>query len=171
MTTSDPDQAWRPLVAALANDDVLAAYARMVLGDDVSPALEALRPAKRSRVLDALTQAGLVSSAGNGTEPERVTDAFTRLLATARVRPRIGIERFIRDGRLERYPVVAEERRTVLSWIAQHVLQPGEVVTEAQINERLTVFTRDFVTLRRYLVDLELVERSRDGAAYALVVE
>jgi hypothetical protein len=55
--------------------------------------------------------------------------------------------------------------------IAQRVLSEGEVLTEKELNGRLRAFTEDVPLLRRHLVDAELVERTRSGSEYALVVD
>lgn len=41
----------------------------------------------------------------------------------------------------------------------------------SSVSDALKVFTRDFVTLRRHLVDFGLLGRIRSGTSYALVVE
>jgi len=53
--------------------------------------------------------------------------------------------------------------------LARHALQaiePGVTYAEKQLNERLQPFTDDTATIRRALVDLGLLQRTPDGAAY-----
>jgi hypothetical protein len=170
MTTSnEASDAWRPLVAALANDDALETYARMILGASAQEAMEPVPAKKRARVLASLRAAGLVADGQGEADAPVVARPFAALLASAPVAPRASLDRFIVDGRLDRYPMNADDRLAVLTWIANHALYPGEELTEVQVNERLKVFTRDYVTLRRYLVDAELLERTRSGSSYALV--
>lgn len=89
-------------------------------------------------------------------------------------RPRaVGPERFLTaDGRIDRYPVRDAERREVLRWVADRALPPGVIWTENEINELLAPFAPagDVAVLRRYLVDAELLERTRSGSQYARVV-
>jgi hypothetical protein len=44
-----------------------------------------------------------------------------------------------------------------------------EDLPEAALNERLAQLTDDVATLRRYLVEAEVVERFPDGSGYRLV--
>jgi hypothetical protein len=43
----------------------------------------------------------------------------------------------MRLGRIERYPANMTERRELLAWIVSEAIEPGEHLTEKQINERL----------------------------------
>ena len=162
------DGQWRPLVAALANDRVREVFARLTLGADADTALESLSPSRRRHVVETLRRAGLITD-----DLPADGDAFARLLASAPATPRpAGVERYLaRDGRLAGYPSSPNERRELLTVLARRVLRPGEVLDEHGINERLAALTDDVAVLRRYLVDHELVERTRSGTAYALVAE
>lgn len=71
--------------------------------------------------------------------------------------PNTGVDRFLRLGRIDRYPDSAADRRQLLAWIVGETIQPGEDLTERQVNERLLSYTDDEVLLRRYLVDFELL--------------
>jgi hypothetical protein len=155
---------WRPLVAALANEDLRRVWARMVLGADEADAVAGLSPSRARRVRDGLRNAGLVGADG------RVgADAFRAALAAAPapVRP-TGVERYLREGRIDRYPASQSERRDLLALIASRAFRTGEVLTEAEVNERLAAFHDDVAVLRRYLVDFELLVRTRSGSSYAL---
>ncbi|OFI37767.1 hypothetical protein BIU82_07840 [Arthrobacter sp. SW1] len=80
-----------------------------------------------------------------------------------------GVERFLRkDGRIDRYPRKQDARRLLLEWVAGKVLKHGERLDERSFNERLSEYSDDYVMLRRYLVDAQLVERTPDGSAYFL---
>jgi hypothetical protein len=159
---------WRPAVAALANPHVRHVFAQVVLGVGTDLLGAELGRSRRRRALDTLLAAGLVREV----EGRVVEDphAFARVLAAgARPRP-TGPERFL-DGRghIDRYPSDAGERRRLLTLVAEQVLTPGEVVTEAVLGERLARFGPDTATLRRYLVEEELLERTRSGSEYARV--
>jgi hypothetical protein len=114
--------------------------------------------------VQTLARAGLLGGDG------RVSGGvFRDLLAAAAPPRREGIDRFLVDGRIVQYPSNPAERQALLQRVAASVLEPGEVVDEAGINERLAAFHDDVAVLRRYLVDAHLVERTRSGTEYALV--
>jgi len=153
---------WRGVVAALLNPDLRAALGELTA--DVR-----LTNTRRQRALQRLADLGLVEIDPDGSAT--FTDAALRALLAEAVTPRpTGPERFLDGhGRIARYPVRAPERRALLTWVAERVLSPDEVVDEPALNERLMAFTDDTAALRRYLVDHQLVERTRSGSEYALV--
>lgn len=156
---------WRPILAAFANDDTRSAYARIVLGETVDGALSGLSPSRRRHVLGMLTGAGLVDA-----DAQVDTTVFARVLA-AHARPKVeGVDRFLRsDGRIDRYPSNHRERGALLRHVAERALRQGEVLDEKELGERLSAFTDDVAVLRRYLVDHDLLERTRSGSEYARV--
>lgn len=159
--------AWRPLAAALANEATRTAYARIVLGDP--DPLAGLAPSRARHVGEALLRSGLVIER----EGALVADdaALKEMLATDAPRP-TGVARFLRpDGRIDRYPTNAAERRDLLVAVAGEVLAPGEVVTERELTDRLAAHADDVALLRRHLVDHGVVERTRSGSEYALAAE
>lgn len=165
-TPEGPD--WRPLVAALANPHARRLWAQVVLGADHEKVGAGMGASRSRRAVAALVDAGLLAEV-DGRLVER-TDTLGRLLAAAgRPRPR-GPERFLTgSGEIDRYPVDAGERRALLELVARQVLEPDEVVSEAELGERLRRFSADTATLRRYLVEAELLERTRSGSEYARV--
>ncbi|MEW2012895.1 MULTISPECIES: DUF2087 domain-containing protein [Microbacterium] len=162
------EDAWRPLVAALANDRVREVFARLTLGADADEALEGLPPSRRRHVVETMRRAGLITD-----DLRADSGAFARVLASAPAPPRpTGISRYLsREGRLTGYPSNTDERRELLTLLAARILAPGEVLDERGINERLEAVTDDVAALRRHLVDHDLVERTRSGTEYALVVD
>lgn len=158
---AEPDV--RPVLAALNNPATRRVYAQIVLeqgdpGDDLSPS-------RRKSALETLLSAGLVA---DGEGRWTATDVFRGLLAAAprRARP-TGVERFLTpNGVIDRYPANAKERRDLLAHVAEQILPGGEVLTERELNERLERHSTDVATLRRYLVDHDLVRRSPDGSRY-----
>ncbi|HEY8641333.1 MAG TPA: DUF2087 domain-containing protein [Candidatus Dormibacteraeota bacterium] len=68
---------------------------------------------------------------------------------------------FMPDGRLLAIPAKNRKRRVVLSWLADH-FRPAERYPESVVNEILSRYHPDYATLRRYLVDEELMHR-QDG--------
>lgn len=158
---------WRRVVAALANSDARTAYAQIVLGTEFPAVLAGLKDQRRNRAVAALLDAGLVErdAAGELVAPEAI---FRDLLARQpRRQAKSGVDRFMRLGRIERYPANMAERRELLAWIAREAIQPGENLTEKQVNERLLSYTDDVVLLRRYLVDFGLLERTASGSSYS----
>jgi hypothetical protein len=156
---------WREVVAALADPVRRAVYAAVVLGASAESGVEHDIPAKkRERALAALVRAGLIEPSGDGYIATET--ALRQLLAASATPTREGVDRFVRDGRIEQYPARPSDRAAVLEWAAGRVLSAGEVLTEREINDRLERVTGDVATLRRYLVDERLVARSADGAEY-----
>ncbi|WP_374009002.1 DUF2087 domain-containing protein [Leifsonia sp. LS-T14] len=158
---------WRAVVAALANTDARKAWAWLIVGSD-APAT-GLSPAREARALDLLRSAGLVRLVDGSPEPDEAV--FRRLLAAAAdAQPRpAGVQRFLRaDGRIDRYPSSATDRRELLAHVAHSVVQADETVSEPELTERLARFSDDPVALRRYLVDADLVARTPSGSEYRL---
>jgi hypothetical protein len=149
---------WRRAVAALADPTRRAVYAGLILGAEVD-----IPSKKRETALAALEAAGLIARDGTV-----IDDAFKELLALEPAVTKTGIDRFIKDGRIEQYPARPGDRAEVLDWAAGQLLKKGETLTEREINERLDALTKDVATLRRYLVDAGLVVRDSAGAGYSL---
>lgn len=158
---------WRRVLAALANNDARTAYAQIVLGAKLPDVLAGLKDQRRSRAIAALLESGLVErNAAN--ELEAPTAIFRDLLAQQpRRNAQTGLARFMRLGRIERYPANVTERRELLAWIASEAIKPGEHLTEKQVNERLLSYTDDVVMLRRYMIDFGLLERTASGSSYS----
>jgi hypothetical protein len=155
---------WRRVTAALANRDARTAYAEIVLGEDV---LADAKEQRRTRAIAILLEAGLVDrTASNGYHASETV--FRELLTQQPKRqPQTGVDRFLRLGRIDRYPASAADRRELLAWIVDQAFRPGENLTERQVNERLLSYTDDVVLLRRYLVDFGLLERTASGSSYS----
>lgn len=60
--------------------------------------------------------------------------------------------------RLIRIPAQRKKRLAVLRWLAEE-FQPGRRYTEAEVNRIISRRHPDFATLRRYMVDEELMQR------------
>ena len=153
---------WRRVMAALANRDARTAYAQIVLG----AATPGPTGQRRDRAIAALLDAGLVErTAGN--ELEASESIFRDLLTQQpKRRPQTGVARFMRLGRIDRYPANQAERRELLAWIAEETFEPGEEFTERKVNERLLSYTDDVVLLRRYMIDFGVLERTPSGSSY-----
>ncbi|WP_278236010.1 DUF2087 domain-containing protein [Isoptericola sp. AK164] len=75
--------------------------------------------------------------------------------------------RFLVDGRLDRSPRRWRDKVAVTRYLAT-VAMPRllEPISERDLTDRLAELARDPVALRRAMVDLGLVSRTRDGAEY-----
>lgn len=145
---------WRRIVAALDNGYRRSVYSEVVLG------MHGLASAKRDRAIATLRDAGLVDAAGNA-----IPDIFARLLAEHPPVTRTGVQRWLRDGTIDSWPAKAEQRLELLEWAVVRV-EAERDLSEAEINEQLATVTRDVATLRRYLVDAGLLNRTADGTRY-----
>lgn len=144
---------WRRIVAALTDERRRRAYAELVLGVPTT-----LTEKEHRRAVRALEDAGLVA------DGIVVDDAFARVLAEDPPSPRQGVERWLRDGRIEQFPAHPTDRDALLAHVATR-LPEGEH-SERTITEALGGLTDDPVTLRRYLVDSHYLVRSPDGHVY-----
>jgi hypothetical protein len=68
---------------------------------------------------------------------------------------------FDADGHLKEIPVGQTRQRFVLEHLVT-TFEPGVEYPEKEINERLKAFHPDFATLRRYLIDHQLMARSNN---------
>ena len=68
------------------------------------------------------------------------------------------LDAFVRDGRITSLPATRSKRRVLLDWLAQD-FEPGQRYSEARVNAILERRHPDAATLRRYLVDEELLDR------------
>jgi hypothetical protein len=69
---------------------------------------------------------------------------------------------FVRNGRITLMPAKHTVRLLLLDLVAQ-AFEPGRRYDEASVNEILKGLYDDHATLRRYLVDEELLSRTPDG--------
>ena len=158
---------WRRVMATLANSDARSAYAPIVLGAKLADVLPGMQDQRRNRALAALLGSGLVERNADGgmVAPESI---FRDLLAhQPRRQAQSGLARFMRLGKIERYPANVAERQELLAAIVSEAIRPGERLTEKQVNERLLSYTDDVVLLRRYMVDFGLLRRTASGSSYS----
>ena len=69
---------------------------------------------------------------------------------------------FVKSGRITLMPAKHSVRLVLLDLVAQ-AFEPGRRYDEASVNEILKGLYDDHATLRRYLVDEELMSRTPDG--------
>ncbi len=72
----------------------------------------------------------------------------------------IVLKTFFRQGRLAQIPAQLKKRQIVLERIAQE-FEPGQAYSEQQVNQVLVEFHDDVASLRRGLVEMDLMERSQ----------
>jgi hypothetical protein len=65
---------------------------------------------------------------------------------------------FVREGRLLSFPRKVARRMEVLRWLAT-AFEPERRYSEAEVNDLLSGHEIDFATVRRYLIDAQLLER------------
>ena len=71
------------------------------------------------------------------------------------------LETFVaQDGRLSAIPVQRKKRLAVLRWLVED-FQPGRRYPERDVNRIISRRHSDFASLRRFLVDEELMQRRR----------
>jgi hypothetical protein len=70
------------------------------------------------------------------------------------------LRQYFRGGRLREIPAKQSKRRVVLTRLALE-FEPGIRYAEREVNETLRRFHEDYASLRRYLVDEELLTRER----------
>ena len=158
-------------MAALANSDARTAYAQIVLGAKLPDVVADLNDRRRTRAIAVLIESGLVER--NAANELEAPEAIFRDLLTQQPRrqAQIGLARFMHLGRIERYPANMTERRELLAWIVSEAIEPGEHLTEKQVNERLLSYSDDVVMLRRYMIDFGLLERTPSGSSYSRLDE
>jgi hypothetical protein len=66
---------------------------------------------------------------------------------------------YLRGGRIEAIPAKRSRRLLLLAEVAQ-AFEPGVRYSERQVNDVLGVLHPDYATLRRYLIDEQLMDRA-----------
>lgn len=164
------------LCGLLAEEDRLRVYAAVVLGaattaDVVERTGLPVRAA--AAALRRLEQGGLVSTAGDALSADvtafktavrehAATPAPDEPLDLDRQRAAV-LRAFVVDGRLAQLPATRGKRRIVLEHIVA-TFEAGVRYPERDVDAVLRAWHDDYVTLRRYLVDEDLL--SRDAGVY-----
>lgn len=161
------------LCGLLAEPDRLAAFAAVVLGAGTVAQVAAAtgRPVREAAVaLRRLTDGGLVSQDQDGA---LVADRAAFKAAVRAAAPAASLKAteldpdparaavlraFVKDGRLVQLPAARGKRRVVLQHIAAS-FEPGVRYPERTVDAVLRAWHPDHATLRRYLVDEELMAR------------
>lgn len=156
-----PDNAWKQVVASLADDGRLRLFGRVVVE---SPAEADLTTDDRRRLAPLLAAGIVVRDDAGSLRADH--GRFAALLVGGSAPQQSGPERFLSDGRLLRSPKRLRDRQLVVRYLASQVLPLDEPVTELTLTKRLAERAADPVSLRRSMVDAGLVHRTRDGAEY-----
>jgi hypothetical protein len=159
------------LCGLLAEPDRLAVYAAVVLGA-TGPGEVArstgLAPREVTAALRRLMAGGLVESVDRTLAADAAV--FKRAVRSASPPAGAGLpldpdpsraavlRSFIRDGRLVRLPAAWGKRRVVLEHIAA-LFEPGVKYPERDVDAVLRAWHPDHASLRRYLIDEELMAR------------
>jgi hypothetical protein len=168
----------RELVGLLADDDRRRVIAALVLGASDTDAVRqaaGLDARAAGKALQRLLDAGLVVRGDDGTlhllgeafalaaraEAEREPRSVEHADEPAE-RARV-LRAFVRDGRLVSIPAVHAKRMIVLDWLAQR-FEPGRRYSEQMVNLILGQVHPDTASLRRYMVDADIL--SRDHGEY-----
>ena len=139
----------------------------LMLNMDPSATLAEYSPSRWRHVMESLLNSDVVQQGSDGSLSLQ-EDAFKKVLANhAAARP-TGVNRFLINDRIDRYPSNMSEREELLRVIASKVIRADELLDEQNLNDRLLTFTDDPAVLRRYLVDFSILERRRDGSEYTL---
>ena len=161
------------LLGLIADGDRLKVVAALALGATTTAEVReraGLDARTAGKALARLEDAGVVHADGDGwtldletlREAARVPapqeDFGGADAETARV-----LRAFTKGGRLTGMPAHRSKRRVLLDHIVQ-VFEPGERYSENEVNAMLRAFTDDYVTVRRYLVDEDLL--SRESGVY-----
>jgi DNA-binding transcriptional ArsR family regulator len=144
-----------------------------------------LRPSTVSHHLSRLSKAGLVSARSESyynvysLETKTLEEMSQRLLARETlpaVTADMDMEAYDRKvintfcdehGRIKQFPTQPKKFEAILRYVAQEFV-PGQRYTEKQVNEILSRYSDDFATLRRGLVDYNIMARESGGREYWL---
>jgi len=162
------------LCGLLAEPDRLQAFAAVVLGAGTPTEVAqraGLPPREAVRCVRRLAEGGLLDTGTDG-RLTAVAGAFKDAVRESRPEPpgepldpdrdRAAVLRvFVRDGRLVTIPVPRAKRRVVLEHIVT-VFEPGVRYPERAVDALLRAWYDDHASLRRYLVDENLMQRA-DG--------
>jgi hypothetical protein len=166
------------VIAALATSPRLLVFSAVVLGARRPSEIAERTGLDDARVVAALARlqtAGLVIASPDGfaAVPAVFADIARRQAQRqARERPVVDygtddpgviavLNAFMSDGRITSMPAQRSKRRILLEHIVV-VFEPGRRDTEPEVNAILASFHRDTATVRRYLVDEQLLDRA-DG--------
>jgi hypothetical protein len=166
VTTPD----WKPVLAALGNEAARIVFAYATLGR-LDPAARGELNTREQKAVQAWLGLGVLVEDDDGSlsvDGAVLRAALASPGGEGSGKARSGVGRFLDGPRITVMPAAPAERTELLRWVRDHALEPGEVLTEAELNQRLRVFHPDVAMIRRYLVDESLLERTPSGTEYAI---
>ena len=162
------------IIGLLADADRRRVLAAIELGAgtlDEATSASGLPDFRAAKALGRLVDAGLVTTAGRtlAVDGDAIAGAARRALQrppsteheTEPAPIRKVLDAFVRDGRITGMPASPSKRVVLLDWLARR-FEPGRRFPEADVTAMLDGHAEDAVTLRRYLIDQQFLER-RDG--------
>ncbi|UUU22475.1 DUF2087 domain-containing protein [Streptomyces sp. DSM 40750] len=168
----EPPPSCRDLIGVLAQTDRRDAFAALALGaTSVAQVAEraGLRPAAAAAALRKLVDGRIAAYDAEARAYRLIDDTFRLAVqAEARISGRGGGDgagAYFRKGRLTSIPGKAEVRSRVLAVVADS-FEAGVTYSEAKVNAICGQWFDDWVTLRRALVDEELLRRDESGTRY-----
>ena len=75
------------------------------------------------------------------------------------------LETCFQDGNLVKLPK-KEKRKVIIFLELIKTFEENRIYNEKEVNEVIKAIHGDFATIRRYLIDFKLLERSTDGKEY-----
>lgn len=156
-----------PVIAALSHPTVRRVFAEIELGqfsmsdEDDAQVAKALTQLERARMIRLSKDSGYIVD----------TAAFRDLLKDENAEEGealASISRFLREGKITQFPRKQSEREQLMRYVAAACFSGGSKLTEAQVDEKISVYHEDTALIRRYLVDHGIVKRAVDGSAYWL---
>ncbi len=165
---ASPD--WKPVLSALGNEAARTVFAYAALGR-LDPATRGELNTREQKAVQGWLGLGVLVEDDDGSLTVDGAVLRATLAAAggqASGKARTGVGKFLDGPRITAMPASPAERTELLRWVRDHALEPGEVLTEVELNQRLRVFHQDVAMIRRYLVDESLLERTPSGTEYAI---
>ena len=76
------------------------------------------------------------------------------------------INKWIKNNKIQKIPKKEKDKIELFNYIANLTFEKNVQYTEKEINEKLKNFYIDYAILRRYMVDYEILSRTRDCKIY-----
>jgi hypothetical protein len=154
------------VVGILSDEEKFKILAAVALGANTPDKISRLTGFDSSKIIKAvvrLEQVGLVENqadAGYLYCVQKLKDLNHYLNKSLAHKPTpTGIDRFIRNGRLQVFPKSRDDRLLVLQYLA-NLFEFDKQYPEIEVNIKLTALHPDFAALRRYLIDYGFFERN-----------
>ena len=154
------------VTGTLADEENFKILAAVALGAKTPDKISRLTGFDNSKIIKSmvkLEKAGLVENTGDAGYRycnQKLKDLNHHLNQGLAHKPTpTGIDRFIRNGRLQTFPKSRDDRLPVLEYMA-NLFEFGKQYPEIEVNIKLTALHPDFAALRRYLIDYGFFERS-----------